>query len=204
MSQDNLPLYWTAALPQRHFFDSFLAPLNQIIVEPFVVNEKPMWRLPEASAMEWFKIEFLLMRCSRALNAVVWLHLDVDATTETVPWPSAYGIDRAFPQRKMALGALRTVRAVFLLQVAWLSFMNFLNSSASTNWLDKAVSDQGLTFDEMNAVRRSIICNNSLSGSSIERVGLIIDVRAPLENRWQQELEKLIKLLIYPSGCTMD
>jgi hypothetical protein len=147
---------------------------------------------------QWQKIEELLQRCFRAINSTILTHLDVDITSQTIVWPSAYGYDQTFPTRSKAVSALRTVHAVFMLQVTWLAYGNFLNSSPTNKWYDRAHASGLLSLDDISKVCCSMICSKSILFSSVDQVGMIIDVCSPFANDWHKDLEKLIEAFDLP------
>jgi hypothetical protein len=198
MTNETLSFYWTAILPRRQVFDGFLTPLNNIELEEIVINETSTWRLDRSLLAEWKKIEATLYRASCVLNSMVLMDLDVNVASEVIPWPSVYEYSRVFPSRKTAMSAMRSVRAVFMLKVAKLSYLDLVDSKLSSTWLDVAEEKRLLSLSDTNSIRLSSICTKLVVTPNTERVGMIIDVRSPLNPRWQIELEKLITAFHLP------
>jgi hypothetical protein len=198
MNEETLPFCWTAILPRRLVFDGFLTPLNNIELEEIVINKKSTWRLNKSLFAEWDKIEATLIRASHVLDSMVLPHLNMDVTSKSIPWPSVYEYHRDFPNRKTAMSAIRSVRAVFMLKIAKLSYLDFVNSKSSPTWLDVAEDQRLLPLSDINSIRLSSICTRMIVTPNTERVGMIIDVRSPMDPGWQAELEKLISAFDLP------
>jgi hypothetical protein len=193
MREDTLPLFWTAILPRRQFFNGFLDPLNRIDLTYRDSNGRRGWGLDERQLEEWRKIEQILIRAMMYLSSLVLVHLELDVGSRTVPWPSMYEYDRLFPSRSNAMSAMRSVRAVFMLKIASLTYLTAVNSKVSMSWLDTACLKQKLSLDDINLLQSCMICNNLVADPDIKRVGLIIDVRAPLDEGWQKEIDRVIE-----------
>jgi hypothetical protein len=56
-------------------------------------------------------------------------------------------------------------------------------------------SGKKLTLDDINYLQSCMICNKLVADSDIKRVGLIVNVtvRAPLDEGWQKEIDKIIE-----------
>jgi hypothetical protein len=193
MREDTLPLFWTAILPRRQVFNGFLGPLNRIDVTYRDSNGRRGWGLDECLLEEWRKIEQILIRAMMFLSSLVLIHLELDVGSRTVPWPSMYEYDRLFPSRSKAMSAMRSVRAVFMLKIASLTYLTAVNSKVSMSWLDTACLRQKLSLDDINYLQNCMICNKLVADPDIKRVGLIINARAPLDESWQKEIDRLIE-----------
>jgi hypothetical protein len=176
MREDTLPLFWTAILPRRQVFDRFLDPLNCIDVTYRDSNGRRGWGLDEHLLGEWRKIEDILIRAVMFISSLVLVHLDLDVGSCTVPWPSTYEYNRLFPSRNKAMFAMRSVRAVFMLKIASLTYLTAVNSKVSMSWLDTACLRQKLTLDDINYLQSCMICNKFVADPDMKRVGLIINI----------------------------
>jgi hypothetical protein len=146
MREDTLPLFWTAILPRRQVFNGFLSPLNHIDVAYRDSNNRRGWGLEKRQLAEWQNIEQILIRTMMFISSLVLTHLDLDVGSRTVPWPSTYKYDCLFPLRSKAMSAMRSVRAVFMLKIASLSYLMAINSKVTLSWLDTACQKKGLPW----------------------------------------------------------
>ena len=192
------PTYWAALCPTKLVFDSFLSSLNDIPLELYHYKDKDYWRLSLAAQAEWKKAEQLLRRLAPLINKENWYMFEVSLDSKTLPWPSHYGYDGLFASRDDASYHLKKVRAVFMLKVVQLKYMHFLNprgGSKEALWLEKAQNQNDLTLEELGDIRRSSICSDEIV---IERVGMIFDMRIPIQEQLQKEVMRLLQVYSLP------
>lgn len=133
------------------------------------------------------------------MNTYAWVLFDV-TVTDLIQWPSVYGYDGWWADRKTARNHLQTVRAVFQVKLTTLTLVNFLCGKGANDepkWVATA-HRYGLSTKEVNDFLESSAGSNHLRGPQAERVGLIIDANTLIDTLWWQEISKLIATFSLP------
>ncbi|KAI0091814.1 hypothetical protein BDY19DRAFT_904412 [Irpex rosettiformis] len=191
--------FWTALSLKKPEYTGLLEPLSSTQVEVFVGNGQLRWKLKDAQ--KWSQLEAFLKRLMSSIKRQYPLsHLTpilVELEGDNFPWPSTYPYTVSWHSQSVAKRSLRTARAAFMLTITKITYAA---TALPDGWVEGFLRSGDLTAKEAYLIRSSPICQTTdpISGTCIERIGMIVDVTKPHTKSHIAELEDLINRLSLP------
>lgn len=158
------------------FFSSILSLLNEIPLTSFTQGADLNQHLDEATCERWKRLETFLHKVYVFICPYSWF-LWGAKVENFIPWPRVYDYTESWQSQDIVQKHLQTVRAVFAVKMAQLSYMHFTSErtlGGELKWLALAARNR-LTMWKVNNFRSSSICSNVVNEGLFERAGLIIN-----------------------------
>lgn len=192
--------YWTSLCSLDSDYEGMLQPLSDIKVIPRYTSNRVLLGWIIRAERRWKELEGLLdklltaMKKAFPLKDMTPLLIEVDKLCK---WPSDYGYEATYGTEEEAKDQAQTVRAVFNVCVAKLTYAAYL---LPEHWLEHLLRMEYLSVDEAEVIRASCICQatSATSGAHHQRVGLIVDVRSGALQSYLDEVKALVTKFMLP------
>lgn len=192
--------YWTSLCSLDSDYEGMLQPLSDIKVIPRYTSNRVLLGWTIRAERRWKELEGLLdklltaMKKAFPLKDMTPLLIEVDKLCK---WPSDYGYEDTYSTEAEAKDQAKTVRAVFNVCIAKLTYAAYL---LPEHWLEHLLRTEYLSVDEAETIRASCICQatSATSGAHLQRAGLIVDVRSGALGSYLDEVKALVARFMLP------